>query len=249
MCENTPNERPFPSVCTDDFCVVFVAVIELDGDARRAFDNVVICHDVAVARQDEAAAAGGGRCDLTPDVGGNLRRNADRGVYVHRVNLFGAEALAGVIARKRRRKLRFFNGVAAVLALRILRAVLRILRRFDRLAAHGFRRLGVRLFIFAADAVDHARERRAADGGDQRNRDQQRDHASADAVFLFVGIVVLILIRMIAPIIGTLPVSFRAVRIVHGLEGIIHSFVFMFHHNDLLLYARRFSAPTFSSFV
>ena len=236
-------------ICADDFRVILFAVIELDGHARCTLDHVVVGHNVAVRGEDEAAAAGRCRRNLSPDVGGDLRRNTDAGVHVHRVNLFGAEALAGVIARKRRRKLRFFNGVAAVLALRILRAVLRILRRFDRLAAHGFRRLGVRLFIFAADAVDHARERRAADGGDQRHRDQQRDHAPADAVFLFVGIVVLILIRMIAPIIGTLPVSFRAVRIVHGLEGIIHSFVFMFHHNDLLLYARRFSAPTFSSFV
>ena len=198
-------------VGADDFRVILFAVIELDSHACRALDHVVVGHNVAVGGEDKAAAAGRCRRNLPPDIGGDLRRNTDAGVHIHRIDLFGAEALAGVVAGKRLGKRRFFQRVAAVLALRILRAVLRILRRFDRLAAHGFRRLGVCLFIFAADAVDHARERRAADGGDQRHRHKQGDHAPADAVFLFVGIVVLILIRMIAPIIGTLPVSFRAV--------------------------------------
>ena len=231
-------------VRTDDFCVVFVAVIELDGDARRAFDNVVICHDVAVARQDEAAAAGGGRCDLTPDVGGNLRRNADRGVYVHRVNLFRRQALAGIVAGKRCRKLRLFKTVAA-LARGVLRSVLRGL---DGLRTHRFLRLGVCLFVFAADVIDDGGQRRAADRGHQRDRNEKRDHAPADAVLLFwIFVFVLIVVRVV----GCLMVSLRAARFVRGLKRIAHSFVFMFHHNDLLLYPKshRMSFAVCLSFV
>ena len=219
-------------VRTDDFCVVFVAVIELDGDARRAFDNVVICHDVAVARQDEAAAAGGGRCDLTPDVGGDLRRNADRGVYVHRVNLFRCQALAGVIARKALRERRLFKAVAAVFRRGVLRV---ILRGLDGLRTHRFLRLGVCLFVFAADVIDDGGQRRAADRSYQRNRNKKRDHAPADAVLLF-GVLVFVLI--VVRVVGCLMVSLRAARLVRGLKRIAHSFVFMFHHNDLLLYPK-----------
>ena len=91
-------------VGADDLCVIFRSVIELDGHARCALDHVVVGHNVAVRGEDEAAAAGRCGCNLTPDVGGDLRRNTDAGVHVHRVDLFRGQALAGIVTRKRRRK-------------------------------------------------------------------------------------------------------------------------------------------------
>ena len=91
-------------VGADDFRVILVAVIKLHGHARCALDHVVVGHNVAVRGEDEAAAAGRCRRDLSPDVGGDLRRNTDAGVHIHRVDLFRGQALAGIVTRKRRRK-------------------------------------------------------------------------------------------------------------------------------------------------
>ena len=131
---------------------------------------MVVRHDIAVLRQNEAAADA--VAILLPDAGFVLHQNVADRVDVHFIDLCQRERLFALVGRKRFRQRRPLEPVGGL----ILRVGRLGLRRFHGLLGHGADG-GVLLLlgeIFLPDGVDGLRQRRAADARDDRHGGQQR---------------------------------------------------------------------------
>ena len=111
------------------------AGIELHDDRAlvRIRDDVVIGDDIAVLRQDEAAARAYAGRFYAPEVGCDLRGNAADRADVHLIDLCRRERLVALVGLERFRQGRPFEPVGGV-GLRLLRCGLFL---FDRLLSHS----------------------------------------------------------------------------------------------------------------
>jgi len=150
---------------------------------------VVVRDDVAVFRQDEAAAGARGGRGLAPDVGGHLRGDAADRADVHLVDLRRGERLARVVGRERIGQRPALKAVGA-LVVRGLRGGLSGRFRLDSLLGHGVDAGLLPGEVFLSQRGDRLLQRVSAGCGDDRHDSEQgRDleagmpAAAADLLF------------------------------------------------------------------
>ena len=135
LCLDLQKRNVVHAVRADDGGGVFLARIELhdDGPLVRIRDDVVIGDDIAVLRQDEAAARAYAGRFHAPEVGCDLRGNAADRADVHLIDLRRRERFVALVGSERFRQGRPFEPVGGV-GLRLLRCGLFL---FDRLLSHS----------------------------------------------------------------------------------------------------------------